>query len=30
MDDRTEEISEQMELDWRRYPRGLGTEEETA
>lgn len=23
MDDTTEEISEQMELDWRRYPRGL-------
>lgn len=30
MDDRAEEISEQMELDWRRYPRGLGTQEEDA
>lgn len=30
MDDRTEEISEQMELDWRRYPRSLNAEEETA
>lgn len=23
MNDTAEEISEQMELDWRRYPRGL-------
>ena len=29
MDDRAEELSEQIELDWRRYPRGLDTEEKT-
>ncbi len=29
MDDGAEELSEQMELDWRRYPRGLDAGDET-